>query len=174
MNESKIGTVFSLLLMLFFFSNAHGQVGGTFTVTESVIASGGGQNATGGPFLLDDTVGQTIAGNAISGTPFTVTSGFWNFRPSVPTAASVSIGGQVRTANGRGIQNAVITITSPNTSTRIARSSTFGYYRFEGVAAGETYIVGISAKRFAFSKSTIVIGVFDEMTDLDFVAELLP
>lgn len=149
------------------------QSGGDFRITQSVIGAGGGQNATGETLSLDGTVGQAIAGNAMNGTPFAVTSGFWNFTPLAPTAASVNIGGRVRTATSRGIQNAVITITSSNGSTRTARSSTFGYYRFEGVAAGETYIVSISAKRFFFGQPTIVIGVFDEINDLDFVADPL-
>ncbi len=171
MNNKKIIIAFSVLLCLA--TGVPAQSGGDFTITQSVIAAGGGQNTAGGTFALDATVGQAVAGNAMRGTPFTVTSGFWNFTPSGPTAASVSVGGRVRTANGQGIQNAVISITSSNGSSRTARSSMFGYYRFEGVGAGGTYIVSILAKRLTFSQSTIVIGVFDEINDLDFVADPL-
>lgn len=171
MNESKAAIFFVAFLV--FFSNAYGQTGGTFTITESVVAGGGGQSATGGTFSLDGTIGQAVAGNAIRGTPFAVTSGFWNFTPSSPTAASVSVRGRVRTANGAGIRNAIITIAGQDGSIRAARSSSFGYYRIDGIAAGQTYVASVSVKRFTFSQPTIVVGVFDEITDLDFVADPL-
>lgn len=159
-----------LIGLLFLFSTANGQTGGAFTITQSVIAGGGGQQSTGGNFALDGTTGQAVAGNALVNTPFTITSGFWNFSPLTPTAASVNVGGLVRTASGKGIQNAIITLTAQNGSTRFARSSSFGYYRFDEVMAGETYILSVSTKRFTFSQPTIVVTVLDEIAELDFVA----
>ena len=94
--------------------------------------------------------------------------------PLAPTAASVSVSGQVRTASGAGIRNAVITLTAQDGSTRIARSSSFGYYRFDGIIAGETYILNISTKRFTFAQPTIVVSVLDEVAGLDFVADPFP
>ncbi|MBC7898438.1 MAG: carboxypeptidase regulatory-like domain-containing protein, partial [Saprospiraceae bacterium] len=94
--------------------------------------------------------------------------------PNAPTAASVAVGGRVTNSNGGGIRNAIVTLTAPNGSTRQVRTGAFGYYRFEGVQAGETYIIGITAKRFTFGQPTIVIAVLDEVTGLDFTAEQLP
>ncbi|MGQ0542053.1 MAG: hypothetical protein ACT4O9_09425, partial [Blastocatellia bacterium] len=37
------------------------QTGGTFTITKSVIAGGGGRTA-GGAFTVDGTIGQSVAG----------------------------------------------------------------------------------------------------------------
>ena len=162
--------IFSVLL-IWFSLNAFGQSGGGFEIKQSVIAGGGGQGSAGGAFSLDGTVGQAVAGDAVNGPPFAVTSGFWNFTPSAPTAATVSVAGQVRTANGAGIRNAVITLTALDGSTQIARSGSFGYYRFDEVLAGETYIVSISSKRFRFATPTIVIAVLDEIAGLDFVAD---
>ncbi|MDQ3490846.1 MAG: hypothetical protein M3449_07260 [Acidobacteriota bacterium] len=54
-------------------------------------------------------------------------------------------------------------------STRTARSSSFGYYRFEDVAAGETYILSVSSKRYSFAPR--VVSALDELSDLDFTAE---
>ena len=161
--------VFAFLLLSAI--SVQGQSGGSFAITESVIASGGGQQTSGGTFSLDGTVGQSAAGDVIARAPFAVTSGFWNFAPLAPTAAFVSVGGRVRTAAGQGIQNAVITLMSQNGSMRIVRSGSFGYYRFGGVTAGETYIVSISARRFTFAQPTIVVSVLDEIANLDFVAE---
>ncbi len=164
----------SLLITAFFLvlptqPTIFSQSGGNFTITQSVVA-GGGQGSAGGAFTLDGTVGQAVAGNAVSGPPFAVTSGFWNSTPLAPTAATVSVNGQVRTVNGAGIRNALITLTALDGSTQIARSGSFGYYRFNEVLAGETYIVSISSKRFRFATPTIVIAVLDEIAGLDFVA----
>ncbi len=163
-----------IVFLIFFAVNIHAQSGGDFTITQSVIAGGGGQNAAAGTFSLDGTIGQPVAGRAIRGSTFAVTSGFWNFTPLGPTAAQVSVSGQVRTAGGLGIPNAVLTIMSQDGSTRTALSSSFGYYSFEGVTAGSTYVVSISTKRFTFNQPTILVSVADEITDLDFVAEPLP
>lgn len=149
------------------------QIGGPFAITQSVIAAGG-ERSTGGSFALDSTSGQPIAGNAVSSTPFTIISGFWNFTPLAPTAAAVSITGRVKAANGAGIRNVVVTLMSPKGSTNIARSSSFGYYRFDEVPSCETYIVSVVSKRFIFAQASITIGVFDEITGLDFIADPLP
>lgn len=170
MRNQKI--IIATFAVIFLAANAEPQTGGDFTITQSVIA-GGGQNSAGGSFALDGTIGQSIAGNASTGSPFAITSGFWNFTPLAPTAASVNVGGRVRTATGRGIQNAIITLSLQNGSMRSARSSTFGYFRFGDVMVGETYILNISTKRYTFSQPTIVISVLDEISDLEFVADPL-
>ena len=55
------------------------QTGGNYTIQQSVIAGGGGQNSTGGLYSLDGTIGQSVAGGALTGGQFSVSSGFWNF-----------------------------------------------------------------------------------------------
>ena len=52
------------------------QSGGTFTITKSVIAGGGGRT-TGGTFTLDGTIGQSVAGTNSTGGTFSLISGFW-------------------------------------------------------------------------------------------------
>ena len=90
-----------------------------------------------------------------------------------PTAANVSVSGRVKTADGRGIPNAMLTLTAPDGTGQINRTGPFGYYRFDDVTAGETYILSIATKRFTFANPTVVISVTDELTDIDFVAEAL-
>jgi len=51
----------------------------------------------------------------------------------------------------------------------MARTSSFGYYRFDDVLAGETYIVSVTSKRYSFAPQ--VVSVFEELTDLDFTPE---
>ena len=74
---------FCVLGFICFANNAQPQSGGDFTITQSIIAGGGGQNSAGGNFSLDGTIGQSIAGDVLSGNSFSVTSGFWNFTSAI-------------------------------------------------------------------------------------------
>jgi hypothetical protein len=148
--------------------NFPAQTGGTFQLEQTVIAAGGGRNS-GGSFALDATVGQTLAGGVSQGVRFSVQNGFWTFNIA-PTAALVSIGGRVITADGRGIRNARVLLTAPDGTARLAATGAFGYYRFGDVAVGETYVLTVFSKRFVFDNPTLIVSVMDELRNLDFVA----
>jgi hypothetical protein len=147
------------------------QSGGQFSVTQPTIVPGSGSSSEG-IYRVESTVGQPLAGGAVlRGGLFTITSGFWTFVPPGPTAAQVSISGRVITAAGRGITGAVVTLRAQDGSIRTVGSSSFGRYKFDEVAVGETYIVSVTAKRFSFVRPTIVLEISDQISDLDFVAE---
>jgi hypothetical protein len=148
--------------------HASGQTGGGFAITQSVIAAGGGQNSAGGAFSLDGTTGQTVAGNASTHAPFTVSSGFWNFTTLAPTASAVSVSGRILTSDGLGLTNARVILTDSNGNSRTVSTGSFGFYRFDNVAAGQIYVVNIGSKRFTFAPQ--VISVFDNITELNFTA----
>jgi len=91
-----------------------------------------------------------------------------------PTAAGVSLGGRVLTADGRGVQNARIVVTGGALSEpRYAVTGTFGYYNFEDLPAGQTYVVTINSKRFTFASPSRVVNVTDNVADIDFIADIL-
>ncbi|CAN5547219.1 hypothetical protein BH10ACI3_BH10ACI3_16850 [soil metagenome] len=92
----------------------------------------------------------------------------------VPSAANVSISGRVVTTDGQGIRNARITLTDAGGYRRTALTAAFGYYRFDEVEVGGTYVVSIASKRFTFFAPTRIISVSDELTDIDFEGEPLP
>lgn len=85
------------------------------------------------------------------------------------TAAAVSVGGRVTTSNGRGIRNVRITLSDSGGNVRTAITSSFGYYSFEDIPAGETYIITANAKRFTFSQPSRVLSVVDNAVDVDFI-----
>lgn len=89
-------------------------------------------------------------------------------RASTPTAASVSVTGRVLSSSGRGIANAFVVMKDPGGSTRFARTTTFGYYRFDDVQVGGTYIFTVSSKRFEFTST--VTTIMEETSNLNFVA----
>lgn len=72
-----------------------------------------------------------------------------------PTSAQVSLGGQLFSATGQAVPGEVITLTRSNGETLTARSSSFGYYQFEGLTASETYTISVNSKRHTFTPQTI-------------------
>ena len=89
----------------------------------------------------------------------------------VPLAAQVSVGGQIFTAHGNGITNAAITLTDQDGNVRKALTGSFGYFRFDGVTAGQTVIVTVRSKRYVFSKASVALDLLDDVRDLIFVAD---
>ena len=92
------------------------------------------------------------------------------FPPFAPLAAEVSISGRVLNAQGNAISKAQITITEPSGATRTVMTNAFGYYRFDEVAAGETYILSIAHKSYQFANSPRILFVGEDLEDIDFTA----
>lgn len=89
--------------------------------------------------------------------------------PLAPSAATVMVGGQVTTASGRSISRARVALTDGNGETRYAFTSSFGYFRFEEIQVGETYIFEVRHKSYQFVPQVLTIN--DEVIDLNFVGE---
>lgn len=89
-----------------------------------------------------------------------------------PTAASATIGGQVRTAGGNGISKATVTLSGNGIETMQARTNGFGYYSFGEVPVGDNYVLTVNGtKMYTFSNPTRVISLESNITDADFVSE---
>jgi hypothetical protein len=89
---------------------------------------------------------------------------------SIPDSAmpAIEVSGRVLTANGQGLRNATVTLTDADGNVRFATTTSFGYYRFEEIAAGGTYTLRVESKRFHFEPRTIQIN--NSLTDFDFQA----
>jgi subtilisin-like proprotein convertase family protein len=87
------------------------------------------------------------------------------------TAATVAVAGHALTSPGRGISNVLITMIDGAGNVRTTMTGAFGYYRFEDVAAGETYIISARAKRFTFVQPSLLLNVQDETNDVNFIGE---
>jgi Carboxypeptidase regulatory-like domain len=88
----------------------------------------------------------------------------------VPTAASVSVGGRVIESNGNGIARARVTVTALNGASRYVSTNQFGYFRFDELSAGETYILTVNSRRYQFERSAQLITANDDFTEINFVA----
>lgn len=99
--------------------------------------------------------------------------GGWSAGFLVPTAAAVSLSGRIQDFNsGRGIANAIVEVKGMDGSLAgAARTGSFGYFTVEGLTAGQSYTVYISAKRYTFTPQ--VINMFDSVDRMVFTAEPL-
>lgn len=161
----KIKIARIILPALFLLVPVAAQTGGAFTIEKSVIASGGG-TSSGGAFTVLGTTGQPSAGIA-TGAPFTLFGAFITPSPA-PTAAGVTVSGRVFVSDGAGLRNAVVLLTDSFGNTRTTRTGSFGYFRFDEVEAGQTYVFSIQSKRFQFNPQ--VVAVNENLEELNFTA----
>ncbi len=139
-----------------------GTLGRTLTVFPNNNAR---INALG--FYLNDKI--LAAGRTWNGTDFDFAVARYE-NEFIPSAANVSISGRVSTANGNGIRNVVITLTKTNGEILSTRTSSFGYFRFDEIPIGETYIISVASKRFTFNPSSQILMVSEELSDVNFIA----
>lgn len=59
-------------------------------------------------------------------------------------------------------------MTDANGNTRTARTNPFGYFRFEGIEAGQTCALQVSSKRFTFAPQVITVN--EALTEIIFTA----
>lgn len=113
-------------------------------------------------FRVEDNGTVTNVGGTINTTNHTATipavSNFsdWTLADTlVPSAASVNIGGKVTDAEGKAIGRARVTLIEPSGETRTVVANPFGYYRFNGVPVGATYIFNVYSKNHIFAPQFI-------------------
>lgn len=88
-----------------------------------------------------------------------------------PTAAGANLGGRVARADGSGIAKAVVTMRNTDTSESIViRTNPFGYYNFENLAVGTTYIVTVESKNYTFANPNQVVTLQDNAADVNFIS----
>jgi len=86
-----------------------------------------------------------------------------------PTAATATIGGRVTAGGRRGVSGAVVRLTDQNGVIRMAPTDFRGYFQFEDVAVGETYILSVFSKQYQYTPQ--IISVNENITDLNFTAQ---
>lgn len=86
----------------------------------------------------------------------------------VASAASVTVSGRVTTSEGTSVAKSIVTLTRQDGTVRTVVSSPLGYFTFEDVPAGETYIVTVEHKSHQFDPQ--VITVVDTIYDLELSA----
>ena len=111
--------------------------------------------------------------------PDTDSNGDWTSRrgtpcdvPIGPTAAPGTIQGRAIRGNGRGVKHAVVMLTGGGLEETIyATTNQFGYYQFQDIGVGQSYILQITSRRHRFQSPTRVINLEDSLTDEDFIVD---
>lgn len=126
--------------------------------TTLAVFNGTNPNGNWSLYVVDDLGGDvgSIAGG-------------WSLTLQSPTAASASIGGRVLTTNGRGIPRARVFMTGATGETRTAISNPFGFYHFEEVSSGQTYIFSVTHKSYQFAPQ--VLSFTEEIDSFNFIAQ---
>ena len=161
----------SLFVLAFAVANISAQIatGGIYALEQSVIANGGGPSS-GGFYVVEGTSGQSAAGAKGTGGTYALHGGFWNPLPG-PTAANVSVSGRVLREDGLGIRNVSVVMSGGSlTSPRTALTTSLGYFTFDDIEVGQTYVISVVSKRYGFAQPSRLIMVTDSITDLIFAA----
>ena len=159
-----------LILIICAVFSARAQVAGNspYTLEQTVIASGGGAGIDGSQFSVTGAFGQPAAGTTSTLSPYKIAGGFFTAAPLAPTVAGVSLSGRILTPAAKGLNNAVVVLTSSDGQTISTRSTAFGYYRFEDIPAGQTVILHVNSKRFQFAPRVITLQ--EDLVDFDIEA----
>lgn len=145
---------------------ASAQPGDDYQLTKSVVANGGGKSADA-TYSIEGTIGQFAAGSDSSQPPYVFSAGFWQSFLT-PTAASVSISGRVLSAKGKPAPGSRVILTNAGGSfARTSVTNSFGIYRFDGILAGQFYMLDVIAKGSHFEPR--VVSVLDDIADLDLI-----
>lgn len=123
----------------------------------------------------------TAVGPALSNTPLTwsnfmfnegtptatTTNGQINLINS-PTAALANVSGRVLNAAGQPVANANVMLNGTNGEAYAVRTNQFGYYLFEEVEVGNSYVIAVTSKRYTFEPRLVTVN--ESIVDLDIIA----
>ena len=84
-----------------------------------------------------------------------------------PTSASVRVGGRVSDQSGRGIEGLLVTIVDAEGVSVVSRTNSFGFFIFDEVPAGQTYILSIGRKNGVIESR--VVSTTDDNISINFV-----
>ena len=109
---------------------------------------------------------DTNANTVTTTTPVSQFSDWTLLQPLGTTAAAVTVSGRVLDNTGVGVRNARVVLADPSGNTRTAVTNAFGYYQFEGVESGSTFVASVSARGYLYPQR--LVQVFDTLSDVDF------
>ncbi len=144
--------------------------GETFIGTINAATDNNGDAAFDQTFAFTSATNSYISATATDTTENSTSEFSLNMQILAPTAADVSIAGRVLTRGGRGIRNAIVTLTLADGTYLTTQTGTFGYYHFDNIEAGQTVLVSVSAKRFSFDPNAQIINVNENLANINFQA----
>lgn len=100
----------------------------------------------------------------------------WTAGPALgPTEAEASISGRILTADGRGIAHARVVLNGDSIpQARTVVTGPFGFYAFDSLSVGQTYVITVDGRRFSFANPSQIFSLNGSVTNADFTAEPAP
>jgi hypothetical protein len=136
----------------------------TFDVSATAAAGTYPIGLPGAPPTVNSV---SSAGDVPVGLPATFTGGTLTIL--APSAATATIGGVVEGPNRRGVNNAFVTLTDETGEAVMVRTNTLGYFRFEGLRVGRTYVLNAKARGYDFN--SVVVNLTENALGLRLTAE---
>lgn len=84
------------------------------------------------------------------------------------SAPTVKISGKILKPNGRGLNNAIVTIASTDGATRSVETDPLGNYSFDDVATGKSYVIKAESRHYDYALQTLF--VTEARDDVNFVS----
>ena len=88
--------------------------------------------------------------------------------PLGTTAAGVSVSGRVLTRDGSAVRTARVVLRDLGGKPRAATTNGAGYYRFENVRSGASYLMTVEERRLRFDARALTVR--DQLTEVNFIA----
>jgi len=150
-------------------SSPTATTGSPYVLQKQVIAGGGG-TMTSATYTVESTISQPTAGIQESTATDTAYVGFWIPEMLSPTAGDAIVSGRVVTPTGQGIPLARLALTDMTGNSVTLFTGSFGYFRFENVPSGQSYVLSISSKQYHFAQPAIMVNVGEDVTDVVFTS----
>jgi hypothetical protein len=147
------------------------QSGGSFQITNSVVAAGGGESkdVVNNRFRHESTVGEHAAGTLLQNAPYSQTAGYWASQVALtPTASSGSISGRILTSEGAPLGGATINLAGTHIAEAITDAN--GVYSFAGLEIGGLYTVTPARANYSFNPPSRSLSLLANVTDAVFAA----
>ena len=157
-NGDRVGTAATLNPMLGGLANNGGQTDTRALLPGSPAIDGG----TPPPPSANDQRGAGFPRQ--SGTQVDIGA----FEAAPRTAATVNVSGQVLTTDGHPVWGAVVSFINAAGTRRSVITDELGFYHFDDVTAGETYVFDVKRKGYVFP--TQVVFVIAEENGLNFIS----
>jgi len=140
------------------------DAGNNCVFTNSCLSNPTGNNPSHSLTMEQRRMTRVMDGN--SDGVSVVDIGAVELSPLAPTSSNVSVSGRVLSGQS-GVSKAIVILSGADGIERSTLTNSFGYYSFEDVPAGETYIFQVKSKRNSFAPQ--ILTVMEDITDLDFV-----
>ncbi len=80
---------------------------------------------------------------------------------------SVSVSGRITAPDGRGLRSTIVSIIDSLGVKQTATTSSFGFYTFDNLRPGETYLIVVNSRLYRFATRSLTVN--DNLTNIDFV-----